>query len=105
MRANLEATRGLPMAEHVASLLAPTLGRLQAHDLISKATRKSATDNISLIDAIYADEQRATTLTQAGVTRSDLESALNPESYLGATPEFIRRALAAHAACDAALSP
>jgi len=93
------------MAEHVATLLAPTVGRLQAHDLISRASKRSATNNISLADAIYADEHCAATLTQAGLTRSDLESALRPESCLGATPEFIRRALAAHAAVEAALFP
>ncbi len=103
MRANLEAARGLPMAEHVATLLAPTVGRLQAHDLISRASKTSATNNISLADAIYADEHCAATLTQAGLTRSDLDSALRPESYLGATPEFIRRAEAAHAATEDAL--
>jgi 3-carboxy-cis,cis-muconate cycloisomerase len=105
MRTNLEAARGLPMTEHIATLLAPAVGILQAHDLMSKASSRSATDNITLTDAIYADEHSAATLTKAGVSRSDIESALRPDSYLGATPEFIRRALSAHTACNAALSP
>jgi 3-carboxy-cis,cis-muconate cycloisomerase len=104
MRANLNAASGLPMAEHIAALLAPRIGRLQAHDLISKATKRSATDNISLTEAIYADERCAATLTEAGLTRSDLESALIPESYLGSTAEFIRRALSAHAAAENAVT-
>jgi 3-carboxy-cis,cis-muconate cycloisomerase len=104
MRANLEVTSGLPMTEHVAALLAPTLGSLQAHDLVTQATKSSATNNISLIDALLGEETSAAKLADAGLTRSDLESALNPESYLGATAEFIRRALAAHAAMEAARS-
>lgn len=104
MRANLDATGGLPMAEHVTTLLAPALGRLAAHDLIADASARATTDHISLADALYTDPEIAASLTKAGITRPDIEAALRPESYLGATAEFIRRALAAHAACDAALS-
>jgi 3-carboxy-cis,cis-muconate cycloisomerase len=104
MRANLDAARGLPMAEHITSLLAPALGRLAAHDLISRASARAAAANTGLTDAIYADEQCAATVAGAGLTRSDIESAVDPESYLGATPEFIRRALSAHAATEDAIS-
>ena len=38
MRANLDAARGLPLAEHVAALLAPALGRIAAHDLLAAAS-------------------------------------------------------------------
>src|SRR5258707_11617705 len=85
MRANLDATKGLPLAEHVAGILSPVLGRLQAHDLVAKASARSTISNITLTEAIYADEHSATTLTKAGLTRSDLESAISPESYLGST--------------------
>ena len=37
MAANLAATKGLPLAEHVASLLAGVLGGVQAHDLVAEA--------------------------------------------------------------------
>jgi 3-carboxy-cis,cis-muconate cycloisomerase len=104
MRANLEATSGLPMAEHIATLLAPVLGRLQAHDLIARASARATADNISVTDAICADETSAAKLADAGVTRADIESAVRPESYLGATAEFIRRALSAHTAREDALS-
>ena len=103
MRANLEATRGLPLAENIATLLAPALGRLQAHDLIAKASKTSAANHISLADAIYSDERLAATLTDAGIARPEIESGLKPESYLGATSEFIRRAMAVHAAVNAAV--
>ena len=37
MAANLAATKGLPLAEHVTSLLAGVLGAAQAHDLVAEA--------------------------------------------------------------------
>ena len=103
MRANAEATNGLPQAEHLAALLTPALGPLPAHDLLTEATRRAITEGISLSDALRTDPEAAALLSEAGFTRADIETALRPESYLGATPEFIRRALAAHAECDAAL--
>ena len=38
MRRNLDAAGGFPMAEHVAALLAPALGRTAAHDLLAGAS-------------------------------------------------------------------
>src|SRR5262249_17672971 len=89
MRHNLDATRGLPMSEHLAALLSPAIGPLQAHDLIADASTKAITDDTTLTDAIYADPEMAATVTDAGLTRPQIESALQPESYLGATQEFI----------------
>jgi len=103
MRANLEATNGLALAEHVTTLLSPALGRLQAHDFVAEASVRAATQDISLADALLADEKSAARLAEAAIARPDLESALKPGSYLGATPEFIRRARAAHEACESAL--
>src|SRR6266567_668425 len=103
MRANLDATHGLPMAERVAKLLTPALGRLPAHDLIAEASAAATTKNISLAEALLADETSAAALASAGINATELQSALQPESYLGATNEFIKRALTAHAAADKAL--
>ena len=41
MRANLEASGGLLMAEHVAAELAPALGPLGAHDLVAAAVKRA----------------------------------------------------------------
>jgi 3-carboxy-cis,cis-muconate cycloisomerase len=100
MRTNLEATQGLPLAEHLANLLTPALGRLQAHDLLAKATTRATIENIPLAAALLSDEKSAAKLADAGLTAADLNSALEPESYLGATAEFINRALSAHAQTD-----
>ncbi len=104
MRANLAATQGLPLAENITTLLAPALGPLRAHDLVAKASARAAETGLTLADAILSDDESAAKLADAGLARPELESALRPESYLGATPEFIRRALSAHADCDQALS-
>ncbi len=103
MRANLAATHGLPLAENLTRLLTPTLGRLPAHDLIARASLRAATNNTDLAEALLADQTSAEALADAGITAPLLHSSLEPESYLGATPEFIERALAAHVEIDGAL--
>src|SRR5262249_24454771 len=101
---NLESTHGLALTEHIATLLAPALGRLPAHDVVAKAAARAARDHISLADAIYADRHLAARLADTDITRPQIESALRPESFLGATGESIRRALAAHADCESFLA-
>jgi 3-carboxy-cis,cis-muconate cycloisomerase len=103
MRANLDATHGLPLAENVTKLLTPALGRLQAHDLVAQATARAATDDITLAQALLSNEMSAAALAAADITGAQLESATKPESYLGAAHDFIKRALAFHAATDTAL--
>jgi 3-carboxy-cis,cis-muconate cycloisomerase len=103
MRANAGSTQGLPQSEHLAAILTPALGPLQAHDLLAEATTRAITDGIPLADALFTDPEIAAVLSESGLTRPDIDAALRPESYLGATAEFIARALAAHQTCDATL--
>jgi len=103
MRANLEATHGLPLAEHIASVLAPAIGPQAAHDLVAQASLQATSDKISLADALLSDETSAKALADAGINATLLHSHLEPESYLGATSEFIERALAASAVTEQAL--
>jgi 3-carboxy-cis,cis-muconate cycloisomerase len=101
MRANLDATGGLPLAENVTSLLVPSLGRLQAHDLVAKAARRAAERGIGLADALLDEDQEAELPAKANVGLTELADVLNPEAYLGASSAFIRAALTAHAASAA----
>jgi 3-carboxy-cis,cis-muconate cycloisomerase len=87
MRANLDATGGLLMAERVATALAPELGRLQAHELVERA----AASGEPFADAL----ERATELG-----RAQIERLLDPSEYLGSAGEFVDRALAAHRAVE-----
>ncbi len=96
MRANLDAARGLPMAENVAGLLAAAIGPVAAHDLVSAAAARASEQGVWLQDAMLADESAAAALGVAGVGRAEVEYAVNPDNYLGASAEFVRRAVARH---------
>jgi 3-carboxy-cis,cis-muconate cycloisomerase len=96
MRANLDAAGGLPLAEHLATVLAPRLGRLAAHDLVREAAARAVRDGLTLPQALLADTGTSAELASAEVTRSELEAAVDPAAYLGTSAEFVRRALTAH---------
>ncbi len=96
MRANLDATGGLLLAEHVTAMLAPALGRLAAHDLVAVAADRAASQGRSLAEAMLADPAAAAALRDAGIGQAELAEAADPAGYLGGSAEFVRRALAAH---------
>jgi 3-carboxy-cis,cis-muconate cycloisomerase len=81
LRANLERTGGLALAERVSQSLAGELGREAAYDLVREATAS---------ELPFADALR-----QAGVENAD--ELLDPAGYLGSAELFVDRALAAHA--------
>ena len=99
MRANLDAAGGFPMAEHVAALLAPALGRAAAHDLVAQASARAAASGQSLRDGLL-DGLEAGLLAAAGVTAEQVEHALDPAGYLGAAGHFVAAALAAHTSTE-----
>jgi 3-carboxy-cis,cis-muconate cycloisomerase len=96
MRANLDAARGLPLAEHVSALLAPALGRVGAHDLVAQASAHAVTADVSLREALLGVPALRQRLDDAGVTPGQIDSALDPAGYLGAARYFVDAALAAH---------
>ncbi len=96
MRANLDATGGLPLAEHLTAILAPSVGRLAAHDLVAAAAVRAACGGSTLLTALLGDEAAAAALAAAGIGSAELAAALDPTAYLGASPQFVGRALAAH---------
>src|SRR5579864_5219997 len=96
MAANLAATKDLPLAEHVTSLLADVLGAAQARDLVAEAAQRAVSAGLPLRDVLLAVPKLEGRLAAAGVTAEQVESALEPAGYLGATDAFITAALAAH---------
>jgi 3-carboxy-cis,cis-muconate cycloisomerase len=96
MRANLEASGGLMMAEHIAAELAPAVGPLAAHDLVAAAAKRAGQGGGTLIAALLGDPDAAAALRAAGIGEAELAAAVDPAGYLGASAEFIRRALAVH---------
>jgi 3-carboxy-cis,cis-muconate cycloisomerase len=100
MAANLAEAGGLPLAERVTALLRGSLGALAAHDLVAVAAARSASSGIPLRDVLLATPAIEDKLTRAGITPDQVERALDPASYLGASQAFISAALDAHAATD-----
>ena len=100
MAANLAATKGLPLAEHVASLLAGVLGPAQAHDLVAEAGARAVGAGLPLRDVLLSVPKLEERLSAAGITAEQIDSALEPAGYLGATDAFITAALEAHRAWE-----
>jgi 3-carboxy-cis,cis-muconate cycloisomerase len=96
MAANVAATKGLPLAEHVASLLAGVLGGAQAHDLVAEAGARAVSAGLPLRDVLLSVPKLEERLSAAGITAEQIDAALEPSGYLGAADAFITAALAAH---------
>jgi 3-carboxy-cis,cis-muconate cycloisomerase len=96
MTANLTATKGLPLAEHVASLLAGVLGGAQAHDLVAEAGTRAVGAGLPLRDVLLAVPRLEERLSSAGITAEQIDAALEPAGYLGSADAFITAALEAH---------
>jgi 3-carboxy-cis,cis-muconate cycloisomerase len=92
MAANLAASGGLPLAERVTGLLAGALGRPRAHDLVAGAAARAVSSGLPLRDVLLA----APEVEQAGISAEQVEAALDPAGYLGASAQFIDAALRAH---------
>jgi 3-carboxy-cis,cis-muconate cycloisomerase len=101
MAANLAASKDLPLAEHVTSLLAGVLGGAQARDLVAEAAQRAVSAGLPLRDVLLAVPTLEGRLASAGVTAEQVESALEPTGYLGASDAFITAALAAHESLSA----
>jgi 3-carboxy-cis,cis-muconate cycloisomerase len=91
MRANLDATGDLLMAESVTTRLVPALGRPEAHALAERAARRAVDAHRPLRDVLLDESDVRGHLDADGI-----DAALAPERYLGVADAFIDRALAAH---------
>jgi 3-carboxy-cis,cis-muconate cycloisomerase len=102
MAANLAEAGGLPLAERVTALLRGSLGAPAAHDLVAVAAARSASSGVPFRDVLLATPEIEQKLAQAGITPAQVERALDPSGYVGASDAFITAALAAHAAAPGA---
>ena len=89
MRANLDLTGGLIVAEAVMMGLAPLLGREAAHHVVKHACDRALADGITLATAL-AHESAVTARLDAGA----IARLVDPALYLGSTAAFIDRVLA-----------
>ena len=83
MRANLDMTRGLIVAEAVMMGLAPHLGRQQAHDMVYEACRAALAENRSLFDVLAANPA-----VSAALDEKRLRALCDPANYLGTAPHM-----------------
>jgi 3-carboxy-cis,cis-muconate cycloisomerase len=93
MRANLELTGGLLLAERVAGALADALGRAGAQELVQRLSREAADSGRPLRAVLLANPAVREHLDEAAVDR-----LLDPAGYLGSAGRLVDRALAAHRA-------
>lgn len=93
MRANLDRTGGLLLAETITARLAPSLGRQAAHDLVQRLGRDATARGLPFRDVLLGDDRVREQLGESGV-----DAALDPLAYLGSAGAFVARALAAYRA-------
>lgn len=89
MRANLDLTGGLIMAEALTMALAEHLGRPEAYRIVQRAADRAAQTDKPLLEVAAADAQILAVLAPDSIART-----LDPSAYLGSTDAFIDRALA-----------
>jgi 3-carboxy-cis,cis-muconate cycloisomerase len=89
MRANLDMTGGLIMAEAIAMALAEKIGKSDAHDLIEAASKKAVADKKHLRDVLTADAKITAHLSAEGLAK-----LFEPMAYQGASQALIDRLLA-----------
>ena len=90
MRTNLDATQGQIMAEAAMIALVPRIGRLQAHEIVERASRRAAETGRPL-KTVLAEEPAVTQQLSA----ADLDALFEPLNYLGQATAFVDRVLAA----------
>jgi 3-carboxy-cis,cis-muconate cycloisomerase len=88
MRENLDATGGLLLAENVTTVAAERLGRLKAHDVVEAACHRALDEGKTLREELLKDPEISEALSE-----KEIDAALDPTRYLGATGAFVDRAL------------
>jgi 3-carboxy-cis,cis-muconate cycloisomerase len=89
MRANLDATRGLIMAEAVTFALAEKIGKSEAHHLVEAASKKAVASKAGLREVLGKDAK-----VTAHLTGEQLTNLFEPMAYQGASQALIDRLLA-----------
>jgi 3-carboxy-cis,cis-muconate cycloisomerase len=88
MRANIAATGGAVFAERAMMLLAPSLGREAARELVGRASREAIAGGRGFSESLAAFPEVSQRLTPA-----DLATLDNPEAYLGVAERLRLRLL------------
>jgi 3-carboxy-cis,cis-muconate cycloisomerase len=92
MRANVDITRGVSLAESVSMALAGHIGKFDAHRTIGAATKRAIAEHRPLA-AVLAEMPEVT----KHLSSAEIARCLSPEHYLGAAEQLVRDALAQRA--------
>jgi 3-carboxy-cis,cis-muconate cycloisomerase len=91
MRSNIDASRGMVMAESVALALATSLGRAQAHQIVEAACHKAYAENRDLLTVLQTEPEVLGVLSE-----QRLAQLFDPLSYVGEAGNFVDRVLEAY---------
>ncbi len=91
MRQNIDASRGMVMAESVALALATSLGRAQAHQIVEAACHKAYAENSDLLTVLQTEPEVVGVLS-----KQRLVQLFDPLSYVGEAGSFVDRVLEAY---------
>ena len=91
MRANLELTQGLLLAEAVSIALAQRIGRDAAHHLVEQCCRQAVQQGVHLRAVLGANAE-----VSAELSATELERLLDQAHYLGQARRWVQRAVAEH---------
>ena len=89
MRANLDTTHGLIMAESVTFALAEKIGKSDAHHLVEAASKKAVAEKKTLREVLAADSR-----VTAKLDAQKLAELFEPMAYQGVSQALIDRLLA-----------
>ena len=90
MKKNLEISKGLPMAESLmTTLIRKGMGRNDAHELMRKISLKTVQQDKTLKEVFIEENKRLKLLSE-----KEINDALDPRNYLGATEEIIEKVVA-----------
>ncbi|MBM3375173.1 MAG: 3-carboxy-cis,cis-muconate cycloisomerase [Betaproteobacteria bacterium] len=91
MRANVDLSQGLVMAESVAFGLAPQIGKIAAHALLERLSRQATDQGQTLEEALLQDAEASRLATP-----EQFAAWLSPLAYLGVSTDFVDRVLDAY---------
>jgi 3-carboxy-cis,cis-muconate cycloisomerase len=89
MRANLDATDGLIMAEAIAFALAEKIGKSEAHHLVEAASKQAVAEKKHLRDVLVRNPE-----VTARLSADRIAKLMEPLTYQGASQALIDRLLA-----------
>lgn len=88
MRANLDITLGLILAEAVSMALAEHIGKQRAHELVRAATLRATSQNRHLHDVLSDDET-----VMAHLSPDELDRLFDPHRAVGLSEQLVERVI------------